>query len=143
MAATGLVGTGASGAPAGPTGLWMTASGRAAVDIEPCGDKLCGAIAWLKAPLNEQGKPKTDIHNSDQSLQARPLCGLKLLWDFVPDGDGAWTDGHIYDPEHGDTYSSNMHLLADGTLQVRGYIGFSLLGKTQVWTRPSGQLAHC
>lgn len=128
---------------AGPTGLWVVEDGKGAIDIEPCGDKLCGNLAWLKNPLNDQGKPKTDIHNDDASLRARPLCGLPILWGFGPDGDKAWSGGNIYDAEHGETYRSNMHLQDDGTLRVRGYVGISLLGKTQVWTRPSGTLPHC
>jgi uncharacterized protein (DUF2147 family) len=143
LAAYGLMGSGAQGAPPSPTGMWVTESGRAAVDIEACDDKLCGAIAWMKEPLNEQGKPKTDIHNSDESQHARPLCGLKLLWGFSPEGDGSWSGGQIYDPATGDTYSSNFHVQPDGSLRVRGYLGISLFGKSQVWTRPPAALPHC
>ena len=128
---------------AGPQGVWLDQSGRAGIDIKPCGDKLCGNIVWLKVPLNAEGKPKLDIHNSDANLQKRPLCGLPLLWNFSPDGDNAWSDGQIYDPEKGETYSSNMHLKPDGTLSVRGYIGISLLGRSQIWTRAPANLGHC
>ena len=124
-------------------GLWVVQDGKAAVAIAPCGDKLCGAITWLKTPLNDQGKPKTDIHNSDKALQARLLCGLQMLSGFAADGDNAWSGGQIYDAEHGDLYSSNMRVQDDGTLKVRGYIGFSLLGKSQVWTRATTALPHC
>jgi uncharacterized protein (DUF2147 family) len=147
LVAASLFGSLAAGqahaADSGATGQWVVQDGKAAIDIEPCGDKLCGTIAWLKTPLNEQGKPKTDIHNSDEALRARPLCGLKLLWDFLPDGAGAWSDGRIYDAEHGDVYHSNMQVEADRTLIVRGYVGFSFLGKSQTWTRPPAPLPHC
>ena len=143
VGAFGLSGSVALAAPAGATGLWVVETGRAAVDIELCAEKLCGTIAWLKEPLNEQDKPKTDIHNSDESQRSRPLCGLKLMWDFSPDGDGAWSGGQIYDAASGDTYSSNLHTRADGSLLVRGYLGISLFGKSQVWTRPATPLAHC
>ena len=127
-----------------PTGVWLDASGRAGITIAPCGEKLCGTITWLKAPLNAEGKPKTDIHNTDASLQARPLCGLPMLASFAAgDSAGAWTGGSIYDPEKGETYKSNMHLQPDGTLVVRGYIGISWLGRSQVWTRPPTPLPHC
>jgi uncharacterized protein (DUF2147 family) len=139
----GLLGSGARGAPPSATGTWLTADGRAAVDIEACDDKLCGTIAWMKVPLNEQGKPKTDTHNSDETQHARPLCGLRLLWGFSPEGGGAWSGGQIYDPATGDSYSSNFHVQPDGTLLLRGYLGISLFGKSQVWTRPAAQLAHC
>ena len=130
-------------APASPTGMWLDQSGRGGIDIEPCGDKLCGALVWLKNPLNDAGQPKTDIHNDDTSLRSRPLCGLKLMWGFSPDGDKAWSGGSIYNTDDGSLYSSNMHLQDDGTLRVRGYVGISLLGKSQVWTRAPSGLAHC
>ena len=125
------------------TGLWVVQAGNAAVDIQPCGTKLCGAITWMKEPLNAQGKPKTDIHNPDPARQGDPVCGLKILYDFTQNSDGGWSGGKIYDAQHGDIYSSNMHVAADGTLALRGFVGLSLFGKTQTWTRPSGQLPHC
>jgi len=139
----GVAGHGALAAAPGPTGQWVVEDGKAAVDLEPCGDKLCGKIAWLKIPLNDQGKPKTDIHDGDSALQTRPLCGLLMLWDFTLNEDGFWSGGKIYDAEHGDVYSSTMHIQDDGRLRVRGYIGISLFGKSQIWTRPVATLPHC
>ena len=125
------------------TGLWLDQSGRAAIDIEPCGASVCGKIAWLKIPLNDKGQPKTDIHNDKPDLQARKICGLEMLYGFVADGEGGWKNGWIYDPSVGKTYNSNIHLTADGTLSVRGYIQFAFLGQTQIWTRPAGMLPKC
>ena len=143
-ACTGFAHAATTPAPTLPTGLWLDASGRAGITIAPCGEKLCGTITWLKAPLNAQGKPKTDIHNTNAALQSRPLCGLPMLGDFVADDSpGAWTGGFIYDPEHGETYKSNMHLQDDGTLVVRGYVGIAWLGRSQIWTRPATPLPHC
>ncbi len=133
----------AQAADSGPTGLWLDGSGRGGIDIQPCGDKLCGTLTWLKVPLNAQGKPKTDIHNPDAALQSRPLCGVQVLSGFVPDGPDAWTGGSIYDAASGKTYKSNMALQPDGTLHVRGYIGFSFIGRTETWTRPATRLEHC
>ena len=45
-----------------------------------------------------------------------------------------WSGGTIYDPDSGKTYKCNLELLPNGSLKVRGYIGFSLLGKNQIWT---------
>jgi uncharacterized protein (DUF2147 family) len=126
-----------------PQGTWLDQSGRAGITIAPCGEKLCGSITWLRTPLNEQGKPKTDIHNADANLRTRPLCGLPMLNNFVPDGENAWTGGTIYDPERGETYQSNMHIKPDGTLVVRGYVGISLLGRSETWTKPAQPLPHC
>lgn len=125
------------------TGLWLDQAGRAAIDIEPCGASVCGKIAWLKAPLTEKGQPKTDIHNDKPELQARRICGLEMLYGFVPDGEGGWKNGWIYDPSVGKTYNSNIHVTAEGTLSVRGYIQFAFLGETQIWTRAAGDLPKC
>ena len=133
----------ARAATPGVTGLWVAQDGKGAVDIEPCGEKLCGRITWLRDPLNADGKPKRDIHNAQTSLQSRPICGLPILSNFHQDGPDAWTGGQIYDPEKGEDYNCNLHLQADGTLRVRGYLGISLFGRTQIWTRPTARLAAC
>ncbi|WP_158320056.1 DUF2147 domain-containing protein [Acidocella aminolytica] len=126
-----------------PAGWWMDQTGKAGILISPCGGDLCGKIEWLKVPLDAAGKPKTDIHNKNAALQNRPLCGLPILGRFVPEGEGHWKEGWIYDPENGKTYKSIMHLASDGTLHVRGYVGIPLLGRSEVWTRPAAPLTPC
>ncbi|HTQ71039.1 MAG TPA: DUF2147 domain-containing protein [Acidocella sp.] len=126
-----------------PAGWWVDQSGKAGIVISACGADLCGKIEWLRVPLDSEGKPKTDIHNGDTALRARPLCGLSILGNFVPDGEGGWKGGWIYDPEGGKTYKSVMHVAADGRLHVRGYVGITLLGRSAIWTRPATALTPC
>ncbi len=126
-----------------PQGWWLDQTGRAGILIAPCGSQLCGHIEWLKTPLDAQNKPKTDIHNPLIALQSRPLCGLTLLGGFTADGSGGWTGGWVYDPEAGKTYKGEMHVAADGTLHLRGYIGIPMLGRTAVWTRPPTTPTQC
>jgi len=133
----------ARAATEGITGQWLSQDGKGAVTIGPCAGKLCGRITWLRQPLDRDGKPKHDIHNAQESLQSRPICGLPILWNFTQDSPDTWTGGEIYDPEKGETYHCNMHLEPDGTLHVRGYIGISLLGRTAVWTRPPQAMPAC
>ena len=57
-----------------------------------------------------------------------------ILKDFVFKGK-AWEDGSVYDPNNGKTYSCNMKLKSTDELEIRGFIGFSLLGRTTVWTK--------
>lgn len=116
-------------------GTWLTASGNAKVHITREGDKYNGKIVWLKNPTYEDGKPKIDKNNPDKNKQATPLMGLNLLKNFVFDDD-EWTDGTIYDPTNGKTYSCNIKY-RDGKLDLRGYIGISLIGRTQTWFRVS------
>ncbi len=128
-------------------GTWLTESGNGKVRIAPCGDlpgaggepadQLCGAIVWLKEPLTEAGTPKVDARNPDAALQQRPIIGLPILTGFEPgDEPGVWEGGRIYNPEDGETYKSVITLKDDGArLEVRGYVGLPIFGKTQVWTR--------
>ena len=112
-------------------GTWLTASGKAKVLIYKEGNKYNGKIVWLKNPSYDDGKPKVDKNNPDKTKQTSPLMGLNMLKDFVFDDD-EWEDGTIYDPENGKTYSCTM-TYREGKLDVRGYIGISLIGRTQTW----------
>lgn len=120
-----------------PVGVWATDGDESHVRIERCGASLCGTIVWLKDPLGDDGKDAVDSNNPDPALRRRKLVGLPLLsgFDQDPDDAAAWLHGKIYDPEDGRTYSCKLTVQDRNTLRVRGYIGFSLLGKTQVWTR--------
>jgi len=122
-------------------GPWKTREGKATVEIFRSGDKLCGRIVALKEPLYTNAKegpvgtPKLDRHNPDAALRSRPLLGLTMMEGFASDGDNAWSGGSIYDAETGKTYHCKMKMTAPDRLEVRGYVGFSLLGRTEVWTR--------
>jgi uncharacterized protein (DUF2147 family) len=61
---------------------------------------------------------------------------------FKPSVEHEWSDGWVYDPESGKTYSARMALESATLLRLRGYIGIPLLGSTQLWTR-TGPVAHC
>ena len=114
-------------------GTWLTGTGKAKVQIFKVDTRYYGMIVWLRDPLNEQGKPKMDKNNPDPQKQTAPLLGLSMLKSFTFDGS-EWEDGTIYDPENGKTYSCTI-TMKDGKLIVRGYIGISLIGRTQVWTK--------
>ena len=123
-------------------GLWLVESGAAIVEIAPCGDRACGKIVWLAEPNRPDGSPKIDAMNPEASLKSRPICGLPMIGDFSRDGDG-WDDGYIYDASAGDTYTSTMHVTDEGNLYVRGYVGISLFGKSQTWTRVGDNRGGC
>lgn len=116
-------------------GVWETGSGKARVKIDKVGDKFFGKVVWLREPLNEEGKPKVDKNNPDEKLRTVPLLGYKLIKDFSFKGEKVWEDGTIYDPENGSTYSCTIKMTDENTLDVRGFIGVSLFGRTDVWKR--------
>ncbi|KAA9339745.1 DUF2147 domain-containing protein [Hymenobacter busanensis] len=119
-----------------PLGVWTNSEKKATFEIYKCGNKLCGKIVSLTVPNDPAtGKPKTDSQNPDPKLRNRPRLGLVFMEGFVYDSDNKWDDGKIYDPESGKTYSCYMKMLNANTMEVKGYIGFSLIGRSQTWTR--------
>lgn len=119
-------------------GVWEPSNGKARVKIDKIGNKYFGKIVWLREPEDpETGKPKLDKNNPDKSMQNVPLRGYRMLKDFVYQGDGEWVDGTIYDPESGSTYSCVIKLKDENTLDIRGYVGVKVLGRTDVWKKLS------
>ena len=125
-------------------GVWATEPterGQAHVKITKEGDVYVGEIIWLEKPTYDasegadlEGKEKTDRQNPDASKRDQPIVGLQIVNGMKYSGEHAWEGGTIYDPENGKTYKAKMSLEGD-TLKVRGFIGFSLLGRTSEWTR--------
>lgn len=116
-------------------GVWKNGEGTGMVQIYKKGEKYFGKIVWLKVANDSEGKPRTDVNNPEPKLQSRTLKGLENLRDFVYKGQNKWEDGRVYDPKNGNDYSCEMKLIDDNTLEVRGFIGVSLFGRTDVWKR--------
>jgi uncharacterized protein (DUF2147 family) len=117
-------------------GVWEPSNGKARVKIEKIGPKYYGKIVWLKEPVDPKTQqPKTDKNNPDESLRTVPLKGYRLLKDFSYAGNNSWSEGTIYDPENGSTYSCTISMKDPNTLDIRGYIGISTFGRTDVWKR--------
>ena len=86
-------------------------------------------------PNDENGNPKVDNLNPDESLQSRPRMGMVMMYDFSHDEDNVWNDGEIYDPKSGNTYSGTITLTSENNLDLRGYVGLPIFGRTSNWTR--------
>lgn len=118
-------------------GTWQTGSGNARVEIYKNANNYQGKIIWLSEPIDPTtNKPKTDTKHPNAKLHTRPLMGLVNLWGFSYDEkENNWDNGHIYDPKTGKEYKCTINSKDKNTLDVRGYIGISLIGRTDTWTR--------
>ncbi|OWP63711.1 SIGNAL peptide protein [Hymenobacter amundsenii] len=116
-------------------GVWKNGEGTGMIQIYKSGDKYFGRLVWLKVANNPDGTPRTDINNPNESARKKPLRGLVNMRDFKYVGDNKWEDGQIYDPKNGSDYSCEITLTDPNTLEVRGFIGVSLFGRTDVWKR--------
>jgi uncharacterized protein (DUF2147 family) len=114
-------------------GFWWTQDRKAKVEVYKRASEYHGKIVWLNEPLNDAGQPKLDKKNSNEELRQRPVLGLNLISGFKYE-KGKWVDGEIYDPENGKTYDCVIKM-DDKQLEVRGYIGLTMFGRTVVWER--------
>lgn len=133
--ALGTVATGQNTEGDAIIGVWETGNGKARVNIIKSGNFYYGRIVWLKEPMNEEGKPKVDKNNPDESKRLTPILGLRLLAGFEFKGDNLWEEGTIYDPESGSTYQCKISLEDNNTMNIRGFIGISAFGRTDTWKR--------
>ncbi|WP_207493978.1 DUF2147 domain-containing protein [Aridibaculum aurantiacum] len=115
-------------------GVWQNGSGKGHIQIYKENGKYFGKVIWLKEPLNSEGKPRLDVKNAEVEKRNKPIIGSIILRDFVYD-DAEWNSGRIYNPEDGKEYKAFLKLKDSKTLSVRGYIGFSWIGKTDTWTK--------
>lgn len=116
------------------SGIWLSEDKTGKIDVYKSGGKYFGKLVWGKTMYEPDGTTsRKDIKNKDEKLRSRDLKGLIILYDFTYH-NGAWDGGQIYDPYSGKTYSCTLKL-KEGKLNIRGYIGVSLFGRTSVWER--------
>lgn len=116
-------------------GTWKTIDDKtgqpkALVQISDNGGELTGKIVKLFA------KPDAVCDKCEGEKKDKPIVGMTILWGLKKDGEDLWKDGKILDPKEGKIYSSKASLADGGNkLEVRGFVGVSLLGRTQTWVR--------
>jgi uncharacterized protein (DUF2147 family) len=122
-----------------PVGTWTTiddATGKpkSIVQITETGGKLEGKV--LEVLQSEQG-PHPVCKECSGERKDQPVEGMVIIWGVEKDGD-VWDGGKILDPKNGKTYKVKLTPMEGGNkLDVHGYIGFALLGRSQVWERKS------
>jgi uncharacterized protein (DUF2147 family) len=115
-------------------GFWFNDTKHAKIQVYKGKDnKLYGKIVWMAEP-NRNGKPKMDEKNPDESKRTQPVIGLVILKGFKQTAPNLYEDGTIYDPKNGKTYSCKITKKGD-ELDVRGFVGISLIGRSTKWTR--------
>jgi uncharacterized protein (DUF2147 family) len=119
----------------GIIGVWWTAGKESTVEIYKVENEFQGKITWLKTPLDENGNIKTDPKNPKPELRSRKRLGMVVLTNLIAKGENNWTKGTIYDPKSGNTYKCSIKLKDNNTMLLRGFIGVSLLGRTETWLR--------
>lgn len=110
-------------------GVFWSPKKDAKIEIYKRGKYFYGKSIWVMSP-------RKDNKNPNVKLQKREILGIELLANFIYN-DGEYSGGTIYDPESGKTYNCKMSLNGN-SLKVRGYVGISLFGRTETFTRTAG-----
>ena len=116
-------------------GIWLEEEKQSKIEIYKEGNRFFGKIIWLKEPLDESGNEKLDKENPNPSLRKNTINGLKIMKNLKYVKEGEWSNGEIYDARSGKTYSLEVYMKDPNKLDLRGYLGFTLFGKTTSWTR--------
>lgn len=127
----------ARGQDTGVLGNWRNPTGSI-IQISRCGAGVCAKLLEVR----RNAPSRVDSKNPNSALRSRPLCGLQIGQNFRLTSPGHAEGGQLYDPQSGHTYSGSM--TRDGSsLKLRGYIMFSLFGRTETWTRAPDNTPAC
>ena len=130
-----LTGSAAGADNTSPVGMWKTISDETGkpsgiVEISEKNGEYSGRIVKLL-----EKDPDSVCSKCTDARKDQPLIGMVFLSGLHADG-GEFTGGEILDPAKGSIYRARMKLVENGSkLEVRGFIGFALLGRTQTWIR--------
>lgn len=110
-------------------GVWLTES-KDQIKIYKEADKYFG-----KGVVTPENKDRLDTKNPDERLRGRPLANVTILKNFEYMGKNRWGKGTIYDPNNGKTYKCTITMKSNDRIKVRGFVGISLFGRTEIWPR--------
>jgi uncharacterized protein (DUF2147 family) len=110
-------------------GFYMNPSGEGIIKVFEDHGKYHGKLVWMKNP------EKLDKNNPDKNKQGQKILGSVIFKDFIYAGDNLWKDGSIYDPKNGKTYDCKITRDEKGNLNIRGFIGISLIGRTEYFVK--------
>jgi uncharacterized protein (DUF2147 family) len=132
-----LTACGAAAQSSTPAGLWQTVNEggqrEALVRITEVEGELRGHVVTVFSPPAPSANPLCE--ECPGELKNKPVVGLQILSGMRWDGE-RYSGGEILDPDNGRFYSCTLRLVDEGRkLEVRGFIGISLFGRTQTWLR--------
>jgi uncharacterized protein (DUF2147 family) len=128
----------AASAQSTPAGLWKsiddeTKKEKSLIRITDDGGVLSGKLEKLLDPAT---RPDAACDKCSDERKGKPLVGMTLIRNVKAGADGTWEGGDILDPNNGKVYNVRLKPIEGGSkLEVRGFIGAPLFGRTQTWMR--------
>ena len=116
-------------------GKWWSAAKDGQVLFSKKGGQYVGKLIWTDNPYEANGQPKLDKNNPTVAMRNKNVIGMEVFKGLVYNADEKKWEGTVYDPRSGYSYSCSLWLEGKDVLKVRGYLGFSLIGKTETMKR--------
>jgi uncharacterized protein (DUF2147 family) len=121
-----------------PEGRWRTfddatGAAKSIVSIRIINNQAEAIVERVFAPPAAEERPICT--GCPGEFAARPVIGMRIMWGLKQKGE-EWVDGRVFDPEARKIYRCKLRVIDDGRkLELRGFIGFSLIGRSQTWSR--------
>jgi uncharacterized protein (DUF2147 family) len=109
-------------------GNWISPKKDSEIQIFKINNKYFGKIVW------GEGESTKENENPDSKLRNRDMTGLIILSNFEFQDDEL-INGTLWDPREGKTYSGVITIISKNEINIRGYAGLSLFGRSEVWTK--------
>jgi len=123
-----------------PEGRWRTIDdktnmAKSIVTITLANGELQGVVERVFVPPSKEEHPMCTPCPGEFNDQ--PVIGMRIMWGLHRNGsDQEYVDGRVFDPDAGKIYRCKVRVVDGGRkLEVRGYVGMSLFGRTQTWLR--------
>lgn len=111
----------------------VSGNARSVVEFTERDGKYYGKIVQMFLTPEEGTNPPCEFCKGDK--KNKPIQGMEIVWNMKPNGPNKFKGGKIMDPENGKTYGCKIEFVSKNELNVRGFLGISLLGRTQTWYR--------
>ncbi|MSQ58275.1 MAG: DUF2147 domain-containing protein [Betaproteobacteria bacterium] len=139
LVAAGMLWSVMASAAQSPTGLWRTIDDetgkeRSIVRVFEVNGELQGVVEKI---IDRPGDDPAHLcKKCEGDRKDKPVIGMAILWGLKKKSDTEYAGGQIMDPKNGKIFRCKLKLIEQGKkLEVRGYIGVSLIGRSQVWLR--------
>lgn len=117
-------------------GTWLSADKDLKVEIFKQNNKYFGKIVWFKCTANQPPMESyLDTENANPKLKNRPWLGMVNVQNLEFNPKSFWSNGTIYDPNSGRTYSALVKQKSANELIVRGFWGFEFIGKSMIFSK--------
>lgn len=118
------------------TGYWLISSEDAILNYYKEDGEYKAKLTWYLPSDKKEKNLKYDRNNPDENLRERSIWDIDIIWGLRWDGY-KWADGTLYDAQSGSHYSCYAEYIDQNTIKLRGYLFFSIIGKSEKLTRIS------